>query len=67
MGVLFGGSIVYLQAAVAEHFSYANTMALTAGVVFVGGAVVALLGPEKRGHTFGDGKISEAHGYPGKS
>ncbi|HXJ43999.1 MAG TPA: MFS transporter [Bryobacteraceae bacterium] len=57
-GVLIGGSIVYLQAVFAEHFSYAATMAVTAGVVFVGGSIVAGLGREKHGHVFGDGKIS---------
>jgi SHS family lactate transporter-like MFS transporter len=58
MGVLIGGSIVYLQAVFAEHFSYSSTMAVTAGVVFIGGAIVAALGREKHGQVFGDVKIS---------
>jgi len=33
----------------------AQTMALSAALVFIVGAVVALLGPERRGVTFGRG------------
>ncbi len=52
-GVLISGSIAYIQALFAEHFSYANTMALSAGVVFLGGSIVAGLGRERHGRTFG--------------
>jgi SHS family lactate transporter-like MFS transporter len=52
-GVLVSGSIVYLQAIFAEHMSYATTMAVTAGTVFVGAAIVAALGKERKGQVFG--------------
>jgi MFS transporter, SHS family, lactate transporter len=54
-GVLFSASIVYLQALFAEHFSYAMTMALSAAVVFLGGALIAGLGREQHGREFGGG------------
>ncbi len=54
-GVLISASIVYIQALFAEHFSYAMTMALSAGVVFLGGALIAGLGRERHGHVFGSG------------
>jgi SHS family lactate transporter-like MFS transporter len=57
-GVLISSSIGVVQALFAEHMSYALTMAMTAGVVFVGGAIVAGLGKENRGVIFGSGKIS---------
>jgi MFS transporter, SHS family, lactate transporter len=52
-GVLVSGSIVYIQALLAEHMSYASTMAVTGAVVFLGGAIVTALGKEKRGRHFG--------------
>jgi SHS family lactate transporter-like MFS transporter len=52
-GVLVSGSIVYIQALLAEHMSYASTMAVTGGVVFLGGAIVTALGKEQRGRQFG--------------
>jgi SHS family lactate transporter-like MFS transporter len=52
-GVLFSSSIVMIQALVAEHTSYAATMAITALVVFLGGSVVAGLGKEGHKRTFG--------------
>ncbi|HXY68307.1 MAG TPA: MFS transporter [Gemmatimonadales bacterium] len=52
-GVLIAGSIAYLQAAAAVGRTYAVAMALTAGVVFAGCAVVAALGPERRGIAYG--------------
>jgi len=52
-GVLISASIVYIQALFAEHFSYATTMALSAGVVFLGGSIVAALGRERHGRVFG--------------
>jgi SHS family lactate transporter-like MFS transporter len=54
-GVLVSASIVYIQALFAEHFSYATTMALSAGVVFVGGSIIAGLGRERHRHVFGKG------------
>jgi len=52
-GVLISASIVYIQPLIAEHFSYANTMALSAGVVFLGGAIVTAAGRERHGQIFG--------------
>ncbi len=52
-GVLISASIVYIQALFAEHFSYAGTMALSAGVVFMGGAIVAGMGRERHRLAFG--------------
>jgi SHS family lactate transporter-like MFS transporter len=52
-GVLFSSSLVMVQAVLAEHISYATTMAVTAAVVFVGGSIVAALGKEHRGYEFG--------------
>jgi SHS family lactate transporter-like MFS transporter len=52
-GVLISASIVYIQALFAEHFSYAATMALSAGIVFIGGSIVAGLGRERHGREFG--------------
>jgi SHS family lactate transporter-like MFS transporter len=57
-GVLVSSSIGVVQATLAEHTSYATTMALTAGIVFVGGAIVAGLGKEHKAVVFGLGKVS---------
>ncbi len=54
-GVFLAGYIGYAEARVAEHLNYAWAMALVAATVFVLGAVVALLGPERRGVAFGLG------------
>jgi SHS family lactate transporter-like MFS transporter len=51
-GVLISASIVYVQALFAEHMSYATTMAVTAGTVFAGAAIVAALGKERHGQVF---------------
>ena len=55
-GVFLAGYIGYAEARVAEHLNYAWAMALVAATVFVLGAVVAVLGPERRGVAFGAGK-----------
>jgi len=52
-GVALASQIPHVQALFAAHTSYAQTMALSAGLVFIVCAVVALLGPERRGVTFG--------------
>jgi SHS family lactate transporter-like MFS transporter len=54
-GVLIAGTAAYIEAAAAKHTSYAVAMAITACVVFVGCAVVAALGPERRGIEYGSG------------
>ncbi len=51
-GVLVSGSIVYIQAFLAERMSYAATMAATGAAVFIGGAIVTALGKERRGREF---------------
>jgi MFS transporter, SHS family, lactate transporter len=56
-GVLFSSSLVLVQAVLAEHISYATTMAVTAAVVFMGGSIVAALGRERHGTVFGETKI----------
>jgi hypothetical protein len=53
--VAVASQIPHVQALFAAHTSYAQTMALSAALVFVAGAVVALAGPERRGVTFGRG------------
>jgi SHS family lactate transporter-like MFS transporter len=52
-GVAAAASIVYLQAVLADHFSFAGTMALTALIVFVLAAIVVAAGREHRGLEFG--------------
>ncbi len=52
-GMLLAGSIGYIEAVFAHRTSYANAMALTVLVVFLGAALVIALGPEKRGVQFG--------------
>jgi SHS family lactate transporter-like MFS transporter len=52
-GVLLAGSVAYIEAVFAQRTSYATAMALTALTVFVGAAVVAALGPERRAARFG--------------
>lgn len=55
-GVLIASSIAYLEAVLAANTSYKTAMALTALIVFTGGVVATLAGPEKRGITFGRGE-----------
>ena len=54
-GVLIASSIAYVEALAAVGRSYAGAMAITAGIVFTGCAVVAMLGPERRGIEYGLG------------
>jgi SHS family lactate transporter-like MFS transporter len=51
-GVL-ASSVVYIEAVYAQKTSYATAMALTAVSVFVLASIMAALGRERRGHTFG--------------
>jgi SHS family lactate transporter-like MFS transporter len=53
-GVLVAGSVVYLEAVFAARFSYTWAMASTAATVFVGCAIIAAVGPERRGVVYGD-------------
>jgi SHS family lactate transporter-like MFS transporter len=52
-GVLLAGTVAYIEAALAEHTSYANAMALTAVVVFTLAVVAVAVGREKKGIQFG--------------
>lgn len=52
-GVLLSGSIVVIQPLLAEHMPYPAAMAITAGTVFAGAAIVTALGKEKRARVFG--------------
>jgi SHS family lactate transporter-like MFS transporter len=52
-GVALASQIPHVQALFAAGTTYAQTMALSAGLVFIAGAVVALAGPERRGVAFG--------------
>jgi SHS family lactate transporter-like MFS transporter len=54
-GVLIAGSVAYIEAVFAQRTTYARAMALVAFVVFTVAAVVAGLGRERRGITFGSG------------
>jgi len=54
-GVAIASQIPHVQALFAVHTSYAQAMALSAATVFVVGALVAALGPERRGVAFGRG------------
>jgi MFS transporter, SHS family, lactate transporter len=51
-GVL-ASSVVYIEAVYAQRTSYAVAMALTACSVFVLASIMAAVGRERRGHTFG--------------
>src|SRR5216117_2382998 len=52
-GVAIASQIPHAQALFATRTSYAQAMALSAVIVFILGAVVAGLGPERRGVAFG--------------
>jgi len=52
-GVAVASQIPHVQALFAASTTYARTMALSAGLVFIAGAAVALAGPERRGVPFG--------------
>jgi SHS family lactate transporter-like MFS transporter len=52
-GACLASVIPLIEAEIAKHMSYARSMALTALVVFLLAAVVALMGTEKRGARFG--------------
>lgn len=52
LGVLIASSIAYLEAVLAQHVSYAVSMAILAGSVLILGVIVILVGPEARGISF---------------
>jgi SHS family lactate transporter-like MFS transporter len=51
-GVLIASSVAYVEAAFAEHMSYATAMAATCLVILVCTSVIAGLGRERRGVSF---------------
>ena len=53
-GVLFSSTIGWIQASLAEHLSYATTMALTAALAFGGASIIAGLGRERKARVFGE-------------
>jgi len=53
LGVLCASTIGYVEALLAEHFTYALSMGLLAGTVLILGAAVVALGPEAHGIRFG--------------
>jgi SHS family lactate transporter-like MFS transporter len=57
-GALLAGSVVYIEAVLAQHVSFASAMALTALSVFIFAIVIVSLGPEKRGARFGTEPLS---------
>ena len=52
MGVAIASSIVYVEALLAEYFTYAQAMGVLAALVMVGVAVVTWAGPEAHGVSF---------------
>jgi SHS family lactate transporter-like MFS transporter len=52
-GAVVAGTVAFVEAILARHTSYSNTMALTAFVVFTLAAVVVSLGRERKGIQFG--------------
>lgn len=52
IGVLIASSIAYIEALLAEHFSYATSMGTLAAVVLLTGAAVIWAGPEAKGVSF---------------
>ena len=60
-GVAVASQIPHVQALFAAHTTYAQTMAFSAGLVFVMAGVVAALGPERRGVAFG--RVTSSNNY----
>jgi SHS family lactate transporter-like MFS transporter len=50
---IIASSVVYIEAAYAQKTSYASAMALTAISVFILASIMAAVGRERRGQTFG--------------
>ena len=46
-------AVDYIEAALGEHFSYAQSMGIMAAAVLVVGAIVIAAGPEAKGIVFG--------------
>jgi MFS transporter, SHS family, lactate transporter len=52
-GVMLASSVPYIEPLIAEHTTYANSMAVIAATVFAGGAIAAWFGRERGGVVFG--------------
>jgi SHS family lactate transporter-like MFS transporter len=53
LGVLFASSITLIEAVLAKHLTYAQSLGLLAGLVLLIGIPVIGLGPEAKGVAFG--------------
>jgi SHS family lactate transporter-like MFS transporter len=49
LGVLFGGSVAFIEALLAERYGYATALAIVAATVLVTAAVVVMFGRERHG------------------
>jgi SHS family lactate transporter-like MFS transporter len=58
LGVLFASSITVIEAVLAKHLTYAQSLGLLAGIVLLIGAPVIGLGPEAKGVAFGKAESS---------
>lgn len=56
LGVLIASTAGYIEAVMGEHFRYATSMGLFAGIVLTIGAGVIYIGPEARGLSFVNGQ-----------
>jgi SHS family lactate transporter-like MFS transporter len=52
LGVLFASSITYVEAVLAEHMTYAQSLGILAGLALLIGVPIIALGPEARGVAF---------------
>lgn len=62
LGVLIASGIVYVEAVLAEHVSYATSMEILAASVLILGAIVILAGPEAKGIHFHKEQVTDAAG-----
>jgi SHS family lactate transporter-like MFS transporter len=62
LGVLIASGIVYVEAVLAEHLSYATSMEILAGSVLVLAAIVILAGPEAKGIHFHKDQLKKGIG-----
>jgi SHS family lactate transporter-like MFS transporter len=53
-GVLLAGNAAHLEAQLSKSSTYANAMAMTAFAAFCLGALVIVVGPERKGKVFGE-------------
>ena len=58
LGVMCAASIPYVESALGERFSYAQSMGGLVTVVFVGAILVTFFGPEAKGISFRKAKPS---------